>query len=84
LSRRSRGLPSGRLVTYDRGPDRRPDISLNGDDDDTAEAIGEVLDADAMDDTRDADADLDDKMAALSALPSDYPRESYAAFLHDW
>jgi hypothetical protein len=34
------------LNTYDHGPERRPDISLNGDDEDTADVIGEILDDD--------------------------------------
>jgi hypothetical protein len=34
------------LNSYDRGPGRRPDISLSGDDEDTAAVIGEILDDD--------------------------------------
>jgi hypothetical protein len=64
------------LRTYDRGPDRWPDISLNGDDEDTAEAIGEVLDEDAM--SRDTGGD---EMAAAGNRIQ-LSRESYAAFLH--
>lgn len=43
----------GLLNSYDRGPGRRPDISLNGDDEDTADVIGEILDDDetALDST---------------------------------
>lgn len=62
------------LVTYDRGPGRWPDISLNGDDEDTAEAIGEVLDEDAM------GRDTGEMAATGDAIR--LSRESYAAFLH--
>lgn len=73
------------LVTYDRGPGRRPDISLSGDDEDTADVIGEVLDDDeerhdtwqsSLNSETDLDSDLEpDDFPAL-------PRDSYAAFLH--
>ena len=73
------------LRTYDRGPGRRPDISLNGDDEDTADVIGEVLDDDeerhdTLQSLRDSEADL-----GPDAEPGDFvtlPRDSYAAFLH--
>lgn len=50
-----RGLPdndpelacvAGLLDTYDHGPGRRPDVSLSGDDEDTADVIAEILDDD--------------------------------------
>jgi hypothetical protein len=37
---------AGLLNSYDHGPGRRPDISLNGDDEDTADVIGGILDND--------------------------------------
>ena len=73
------------LVTYGRGPGRRPDISLSGDDEDTADVTGEVLDDDeqrhdtwqsSLNSETDLDSDLE---------PYDFPalsRDSYAAFLH--
>jgi hypothetical protein len=73
------------LVTYDRDPGRRPDISLSGDDDDTADVIGEVLDDDeerhdTLESLRDSEAYLGSD-AEPGDLPT-LPRDSYAAFLH--
>ena len=65
----------GLLNSYDRGPGRRPDISLSGDDEDTADVIGEILDDDetALDST---DGIGCHGGTALS-------RESPATFLHE-
>ena len=72
------------LVTYDRGPGRRPDISLNGDDEDTADVIGEVLDDDEerhdmgqSSPGSEPHLGSDREPGTFSALP----RDSYAAFL---
>jgi hypothetical protein len=72
------------LVTYDHGPGRRPDISLNGDDEDTADVIGEVLEDD--EERHDTQQSLNSE-TYLGSDPepgdvSTLPRDSYAAFLH--
>jgi hypothetical protein len=69
------------LITYDHGPGRRPDISLSGDDEDTADVIGEVLDDDEM---RLTSQGADDGCYG-SSIADDagiLPAHSYAAFLH--
>jgi len=76
---------AGLLSSYDHGPGRRPDISLNGDDEDTADVIGEILDDDIMDSNEDT-ADTGDGADCCSVDRADDPplsRESPAAFLHD-
>lgn len=66
---------AGLLDTYDHGPGRRPDISLNGDDEDTADVFSEILDDD------ETALDSDDGTGCHGG-PS-LARESPAAFLHD-
>lgn len=66
---------AGLLDSYDHGPGRRPDISLNGDDEDTADVIGEILDDDEI------AVDSEDGMGCHGGTA--LSRESPAAFLHD-
>lgn len=66
---------AGLLDRYDHGPGRRPDISLKGDDEDTADVIGEILD----DDETAFDSEDGTGCHGGTALS----RESPAAFLHD-
>ena len=66
---------AGLLAAYDHGPGRRPDISLNGDDEDTADVLGEILD----DDTTALDSEDGMGCHGGTALS----RRSPAAFLHD-
>ena len=76
---------AGLLSSYDHGPGRRPDISLNGDDEDTADVIGEVLDDDVMESSEYTDGAEDD-VDWCGGGHVDGPvlsRESPAAFLHD-
>lgn len=76
---------AGLLASYDHGPGRRPDISLNGDDEDTADVIGELLDDHVMDSNEDT-ADTEDGTDCCDVGHLDGPvlsRESPAAFLHD-
>ena len=66
---------SGLLDSYSRGPERRPDISLNGDDEDTADVIAEILDDD--------ETALDSEDGTGCHGGAALSRESPAAFLHD-
>jgi hypothetical protein len=66
---------AGLLDSYDHGPGRRPDISLNGDDEDTADVIGEILDDD------ETAADSEDGLGCHGGTA--LSRESPAAFLHE-
>ena len=66
---------AGLLDSYDHGPGRRPDIALNGDDEDTADVIGEILDDD------ETAADFEDGLGCHGGTA--LSRESPAAFLHD-
>lgn len=66
---------AGLLDLYDHGPRRRPDISLNGDDEDTADVIGEILDDD------ESAFDSEDGVGCHGGTA--LSRESPAAFLHD-
>ena len=70
---------AGLLASYDHGPGRRPDISLNGDDEDTADVIGEILDDDEMTAEAGDDTDCGGGGRGGPALS----RESPAAFLRD-
>jgi hypothetical protein len=66
---------AGLLDSYDHGPGRRPDISLNGDDEDTADVIAEILDDD------ETALDSDDGIGCHGGTT--LSRQSPAAFLHD-
>jgi hypothetical protein len=63
------------LDSYDHGPGRRPDISLNGDDEDTADVLSEILDDD------ETAVDSEDGIGCHGGTA--LARESSAAFLHD-
>jgi hypothetical protein len=63
------------LDSYDHGPGRRPDISLNGDDEDTADVLGEILDDD--------ETALDSGNGIGCHGGTALSRGSVAAFLHD-
>jgi hypothetical protein len=63
------------LDLYDHGPGRRPDILLNGDDEDTADVMGEILDDD--------ETALDSEEGIGCHGGTALSRESPAAFLHD-
>jgi hypothetical protein len=63
------------LITFDHGDGRRPDISLNGDDEDTTDVLAEVLDDDVT------TLDSGDGTGIHGGAP--LSRESYATFLHE-
>lgn len=65
---------AGLLNDYSR-PGRRPDISINGDDEDTADVIAELLDDD--------ETALDSEAGIGCHGGTAMSRESPAAFLHD-
>lgn len=67
--------PPGLLNSYNRGPGRRPGISLNGDEEDTADVVAEILDVDQT--------ALDSEDGTGSRRDTALSRESPAAFLHD-
>ena len=66
---------AGLLVSYNHGPGRRPDISLNGDDEDTADVIAEILDDD------ETAHESEDGIGCHGGTA--LSRESPAAFLHN-
>lgn len=65
---------AGLLRSYDHGPGRRPDISLNGDDEDTADVIAEILDDETA-------LESEDGIGCHGGIA--LSRESPAAFMHD-
>jgi len=75
------------LTTYDRIPGGRPDIMINGDPEDTVDAIMEVLDDDEMRvDQRDQFLASEDMCLLGEGWTPDQgaplPRESHAVFVH--